>query len=245
MHSPSATSPAAHRHAILGGGRAARHHFHYFRSQQMNVVWAPNARDAELCRTQIAGATVVWICVSDRAIDEVITRTWRETETAPILLHVSGAHISERARAMHPLMTFGPELYDLNAYPPIAFVGDEHTPELSRLAPELDNPFYRVPASERARYHALCAMAGGFSTLLWQRLFRDFEARWNIPASAAHPFLQRMTAQLMQNPESALTGPLARGDWPTIEKHLDVLGDDPLHAVYQAFVQAYIPGENL
>jgi predicted short-subunit dehydrogenase-like oxidoreductase (DUF2520 family) len=82
-------------------------------------------------------------------------------------------------------------------------------------------------------------MAGNLSTLLWLKLFDGLERRFGIPPSAAHPYLARVTANLLADPGRALTGPLARGDAGTIAAHLGALEGDPFHRVYHAFVEAY------
>jgi predicted short-subunit dehydrogenase-like oxidoreductase (DUF2520 family) len=136
-------------------------------------------------------------------------------------------------------MTFGPDLYDLPVYRTIPFVLDNGGTPFAELLPGLPNPSFSVAAKERPYYHALCAMAGNFSSLLWLKLFSEFEHRFGIPPSAAYPYLARVTANLTSNPSGALTGPLARGDQAAVAANLHALEGDPFHAVYAAFVRAY------
>ena len=82
-------------------------------------------------------------------------------------------------------------------------------------------------------------MAGNFSTLLWLKLFDELERRYGMPASAAHPYLARVTANVIAEGRGALTGPLVRGDQGAIRANLDALEGDPFHVVYAAFVRAY------
>ena len=81
-------------------------------------------------------------------------------------------------------------------------------------------------------------MAGNFSTLLWSKAFTDFEQRLGLPASVLHPYLESITANL-EGSDAPLTGPLARGDVATVERHLDALDGDPYAGVYRAFVDAF------
>ena len=78
-----------------------------------------------------------------------------------------------------------------------------------------------IPAVERPYYHALCVMAGNFSTILWVKLFDELQHRFGIPASAAHPYLARVAANVMADADRALTGPLSRGDAKTIATNLE------------------------
>src|SRR5262249_58936221 len=82
------------------------------------------------------------------------------------LVHFSGGLVTDVAQVAHPLMTFGPELYDLDTYRAIPFVLDAGATPFGELLPGLPNPSFTIPASERPYYHALCVMAGNFSSLL-------------------------------------------------------------------------------
>ena len=109
-------------------------------------------------------------------------------------------------------MTFGPTLYSFDDYRSIPFVLDAGGRPFTDLFPDLPNPSYVIDAADRPYYHALCVMAGNFSTMLWLKLFDELERRFDIPASAAHPYLARVAANLVADGHQALTGPLARGD---------------------------------
>ena len=81
-------------------------------------------------------------------------------------------------------------------------------------------------------YHALCVMAGNFSTMLWLKLFDELERRFDIPASAAYPYLARVAANLVADGHQALTGPLARGDTQAVSANLKALERDPYHGLH-------------
>mgnify|MGYP001115309221 FL=1 len=81
-------------------------------------------------------------------------------------------------------------------------------------------------------------MAGNFTTLLWQHAFAAFEERLGLPRAVLHPYLEQVASNLVRS-ASPLTGPLARGDHRTLERHLAALEGDPFHAVYSSFVAAH------
>jgi predicted short-subunit dehydrogenase-like oxidoreductase (DUF2520 family) len=112
-------------------------------------------------------------------------------------------------------------------------------PTLDELLPGLPNPAFAIPASERPYYHALCVMAGNFSTILWQKLLAEFQGRLHLPAAAAFPYLAQVAANITSDPDRALTGPLARGDAQAIAANLAALEGDPFHAIYSAFVKVH------
>ena len=222
---------------IVGNGRVARHFQHYFTLLGLPVcAWArrleaPSPPEAlALCQT-------VLLLLPDAAIVPFI-EAWpalREKQ----LVHFSGSLVTPTAEAVHPLMTFGLDLYDLTDYRAIPFILDTGGTPFAELLPGLPNPAFSIRAADRPYYHALCVMAGNFSTLLWMKLFDELQRRFDIPPSAAHPFLGRVTANLMADAGRALTGPLPRGDTDTIASNLKTLDGDPFQAVYTAFVRAY------
>ena len=154
-------------------------------------------------------------------------------------MHCSGSLVTPTADAAHPLMTFGRDLYDLTDYQAIPFILDAGRTPFAELLPGLPNPAFSIPSADRPYYHALCVMAGNFSTLLWVKLFDELQRRFDIPPSAAHPYLARVTANVTADGRRALTGPLSRGDIDTIASNLKTLDGDPFQAVYAAFVRAY------
>ena len=222
---------------IVGNGRVARHFRHYLQLLGIPVsAWSrseagPSPPDAlRSCRT-------VLLLIRDEAIAPLVG-AWPDLR-AKRLVHFSGSLVTPVAEAAHPLMTFGPDLYDLDAYRAIPFVLDAGGTPFAELLPGLPNPSYAIPAAQRPYYHALCVMAGNFSTVLWQKLFDELETRFDIPASAAHPYLARVAANLATDAGRALTGPLSRGDARTIAANLEALEGDPFQAVYSAFVRAH------
>jgi predicted short-subunit dehydrogenase-like oxidoreductase (DUF2520 family) len=222
---------------IVGDGRVARHFRHYLTLLGFRVLAWSRRGDTRAPAETLAPCRTVLLLIPDGAIAGFV-ESWPDL-TARRLVHCSGSLVTDAAAAAHPLMTFGAQLYDLETYRAIPFVVDAGGPPLQDLLPGLPNPSFAIQPAARAYYHALCVMAGNFSTLLWQKLFAEFETRFAIPASAAHPYLARITSNLVADAGRALTGPLSRGDAATIAANLRALEGDPFHAVYAAFVRAY------
>lgn len=225
---------------LVGSGRVARHFRHY-----LDLLGLPfrtwSRRESSAAPPEaLASCDTVLLLIRDAAIVPFIEE-WPALGHKR-LVHASGSILTSVAEAAHPLMTFGPHLYDVDEYRAIPFVLDAGGTPLPRLLPGLPNPWFTIPREERPLYHALCVMAGNFSTILWLKLFDAFEARFGIPRSAAFPYLRRMTANLVTAPDEALeilTGPLARRDTETIAANLKALEGDAFHAVYAAFARAY------
>lgn len=222
---------------IVGNGRVARHFHHYFTLLGLPVsAWSRNRRGPAPPEA-LAECQTILVLIPDAQIDAFI-EAWPALRQKR-LVHCSGSLVTAAAEGAHPLMTFGPELYDLAAYRDIPFVLDTGGTPLARLLPGLPNPSFEIPASDRPYYHALCVLAGNCSTMLWVKLFDELQDRFGIPASAAHPYLDRIAVNVMGSGRDALTGPLVRGDAKTVEDNLNALEGDPFHAVYAAFRKAY------
>lgn len=233
-------------YALLGGGRLARHMRHYFSLLDLPCsVWTRDGADplnthalsdpAKRLRATVEPASHVLLLVSDGAIGEVLKRYPFLHEKT--LVHCSGALSIPGVAGAHPLMTFSHELYTLDQYRRIPFMVDQGH-DFADLLPGLPNPHFAINLADKPRYHALCVMAGNFSQLLWQSAAERF-GDMGLPVETLFPYLQQALNNFTQHPESALTGPLSRGDHRTIERNLQSLSGDPLQPVYEAFIELY------
>lgn len=222
---------------IVGDGRLARHLLHYLSLLGRSAInWSRRTSSADPPDALSSCHTIV-VLLSDAEIVPFIER-WPALRHKS-LVHCSGGLVTDLAECAHPLMTFGEPLYDLATYERVPFITEVGRAPFEQLLPDLPNPSFAIPAAARPYYHALCVMAGNFSTLLWLKLFGELEGQFGIPAWAAHGYLAKITANLETEGDRALTGPLARGDAATIAANLRALEGDPFHQVYAAFVRAY------
>jgi hypothetical protein len=230
-------------YGLVGDGKVASHFAFYFKQLGLPYLqWSRKLHPHTPVEKYLDGCDVILLLVSDPAIDPLA-----QLFSHKILYHFSGAHISSLARGAHPLMSFGPELYPLEVYLKIPFVLEEMAQDagaqtaFSQIFPALANPLYSIRTEEKVRYHALCSMAGSFTGFLWAKLFSELRERFEIPPQAAVPFLSQLTKNLAAHPDESqrfFTGPIARGDFRTIDNHLKALEADPYRAVYEAFIQA-------
>lgn len=234
-------------YAIVGGGRLARHFSQYFHLLGIShACWARDHRspfntfkqaDAEKrLRETVAGADRVLLLVTDSAIAVLLKQYPFLHEKQ--LIHCSGALSLPGVAGAHPLMTFADQLYDLDTYRSVPFMV-EPGHDFGEMFPALPNPHFAINVEDKARYHALCVMAGNFSQVMWKGISDRFEQQLNLPADSLHPYLKQVAANFMQAPASALTGPLVRNDQQTIERNIQSLDEDPLQDLYRAFVRFY------
>jgi predicted short-subunit dehydrogenase-like oxidoreductase (DUF2520 family) len=185
------------------------------------------------------GAGLVLLCVPDAVIGEVA----RAVPIGPWIAHVSGAtrlatlDPHERRFSVHPLQTLvrerGPEQLD-GAWAAIGAETDAARDAAGWLATVLGLRGFTIADADRALYHAAAVIGGNAIVTLHAaavRLLREVGA----PPEAIVPLMRRTIDN-----EFELTGPIARGDWSTIEAHLAALeGRAPdLVPLYRALVEA-------
>ena len=150
-------------------------------------------------------------------------------ELAP--LQLAGAHVG----SLHPLQSFAGGATQLaGVY--MAVDGDEAAGEAATAsATALGGHPFRVPAAERAAYHAAACICANYAVAvealaqrLMSRWLGDEAATWQ----ALRPVFKGTAANLERtaSPRTALTGPIARGDATTVAKHLAGLPPELLDA---------------
>jgi predicted short-subunit dehydrogenase-like oxidoreductase (DUF2520 family) len=165
---------------------------------------------------------LVLLCVPDRAISEVAS----ETAVGPWIAHVSGAtplaaldpHM--RRFSLHPLQTFstalGPEQLD-GAWGAVTSETSEARKVGWSLAETLGLRPFDLADESRAAYHAGAAMASNYLVTLRAAAGSLLEAA-GAPPEALDPLIRGVLDTGFE-----LTGPIARGDWATVERHLAVI----------------------
>ena len=168
------------------------------------------------------GADVVLLCVPDRAIADVAAGV----EPGPWVAHVSGASAlaaldpHERRFAVHPLQTFtrarGPEQLD-GAWAAVTAESQEAADVAYRLAETLGLRPFPLADDARPLYHAGAAIAANYLVALRRAAGRLLEEA-GAPPEALDPLMLRTIENGFE-----LTGPIARGDWETVERHREAI----------------------
>jgi predicted short-subunit dehydrogenase-like oxidoreductase (DUF2520 family) len=225
---------------LIGDGRLARHLRRYF--QQLNLthaIWSRRMEAEECCpplKVLVQSDTRALLAISDGAVEPFIG-SHPELRNA-VRVHFSGRLASSLAIGAHPMFSFAGTLYDRELYERIPFVVDQGSPPLASLIPGLPNPCFFIQPEQRERYHALCVLAGNFTTLLWRKFFFELEAELGMPRQQALPYLESIMGGLA-GAGAPLSGPLSRGDQATLQRNIEALKGDPFEQVYGAFVAAY------
>ncbi len=190
-----------------------------------------------------AGQDLLLVAVPDPALVSVAAELALQPQAA-VVLHTSG---SLDATALAPLRTGGSAvgtLHPLKAFPTplpdpaqargvfFAVDGDPLARDLAfRLAVSWDATAAEVPPEARPLYHfAATLAAGGVVTLLASA--EELAERLGLPEAVTRGYLElcrgavaaAVDAHAAGKPlGSALTGPVARGDQETVDRHLEVL----------------------
>ena len=187
-------------------------------------------------------ADLVLLCVPDHVIADVAAGVG----IGPWVAHVSGAtHLSaldphERRFSVHPLQTLtrerGPEQLD-GAWGAISAETDDARVRARWLADTLGLRPFEVADADRTLYHAAAVIGGNYLVTLWRVATRLLE-QVGAPPEAIVPLMMRTIENGFD-----LTGPIARGDWTTVEAHLASLEErDPdLLPLYRALAEATRP----
>jgi predicted short-subunit dehydrogenase-like oxidoreductase (DUF2520 family) len=168
---------------------------------------------------------LVLLCIPDRAIAGVAAAL----PTGPWVAHVSGAtplaalEPHTRRFGVHPLQTFtlrrGPEQLD-GAWAAVTAESEPARAAGTRLAELLGLRPFALRDESRVLYHAGAAVASNYVVTL-RRAAGELLIAAGAPPEALDPLMRRV----IEN-DFELTGPIERGDWATVERHLAAIREE-------------------
>lgn len=177
------------------------------------------------------GVDLVMIATPDQEIASV-ARAIRPVPTT-VVLHCSGSlglgvlatHV--RRGSLHPLVPLpNPAIGAQRLASGISFAvaGDARSWE---LAADLGGRSFEVADGDRDTYHAAAAVAANHLVALLGQVER-LAATVGLPLDAFSGLVRSAVDDAMElGPRAALTGPAARGDWETVERHRDAIRTMP------------------
>jgi predicted short-subunit dehydrogenase-like oxidoreductase (DUF2520 family) len=181
---------------------------------------------------------IVLLCVPDAAISDVSRdlapgRAW--------IGHVSGATPlaalapHERRFALHPLQTFDrsgePRQLD-GAWAAVSGETEEATAVARELAETLGLRPFELADEQRPLYHAGAVFASNYLVTLERAA-----VQLGVPAEALVPLMTRTIENGFE-----LTGPIARGDWTTVQAHREAIraAHPELEHLYETLAEATV-----
>jgi predicted short-subunit dehydrogenase-like oxidoreductase (DUF2520 family) len=181
---------------------------------------------------------VVVLCVPDTAISDASSRL---APGRAWVGHVSGATPlaalapHERRFSLHPLQSFD-RSWDSSqldgAWAAITGETDEALTVARELAETLGLRPFELADSDRTLYHAGAVFASNYLVTLQRAA-----VRLGVPAEGLVPLMQGTIAHGFE-----LTGPIARGDWATVEAHKQAIRESSpeLEQLYEALAEATV-----
>ena len=210
-------------------------------AEKFAVMYCDNNKLVEL-------TDVILITVPDRIISTVAQAIAEKNSSLQkkIFLHCSGSlgleplaclkECGAHVGSLHPLQSFAGGAADLKG----VYMAVDGDPAALKAAEQLVRIFggvsFRVPAAERAAYHAAACICSNYAVVV-EALAQKLMSRWTGSDEAAWqallPLFKGTAANLLgtKNPGAVLTGPIARGDVETVTKHLAVIPKE-LNEVY-------------
>jgi predicted short-subunit dehydrogenase-like oxidoreductase (DUF2520 family) len=181
---------------------------------------------------------VVLLCVPDSAIADVAQA---HTPGRAWIGHVSGAtplsalDPHERRFSLHPLQTFDrsgePSQLD-GAWAAISGETDEALAISRELAETLGLRPFELADGDRTLYHAGAVFASNYLVTLQRAA-----VRLGVPAEGLVPLMKGTIDHGFE-----LTGPIARGDWATVEAHKRAIRENhpELEQLYETLAEATV-----
>jgi predicted short-subunit dehydrogenase-like oxidoreductase (DUF2520 family) len=231
--------------AIVGRGRAGRSLARAAEAAGLEVRLAGREDAAEACRA--AGAAL--LCVPDDSISEACEAI--AADAPPLVGHVSGATTLDAlapatargaaAFSLHPLQTFADGETAVEGTPcAIAGSNEAALRFAESLAESLGMRPFEVAEENRAAYHAAAAIASNLLVALQESAAELLErAGVEDARELLAPLVLRSAANWTERGPDALTGPAARGDLATIERHRAAIAEHApeLAPIYEALTE--------
>lgn len=229
---------------VLGSGNVATQFARMLSQHKQKImqVYSPNlTRAKELAKLHPTAeatqhienihktADYYLIAVSDNAIVDIAEQLTEDLTGT--VLHTSGAtdiQVLEkfsRYGVLYPLQTIHKNQEVDFASLPLAVEGSDSTitKELLALVKPISKHVYQYSSKQRLAAHVAAIFVNNFTNSLFQVAY-DILKEQDMPFEIVYPLIEKTAkAALNSTPKDVQTGPAARNDNQTIQKHLDFL----------------------
>lgn len=239
---------------IIGGGNVGRGMAFALQHRHPTpvVLWTRN-HSRKLLADALAQSKLVLVCVSDKAIAEVgkLVTQCATARADTIVAHTSGALAASELGSMancicasvHPLVACPTPELAAERLRGASYAVECENPKTEQwladwLRKELGGAVYRVAPGQKAHYHAACVMASNLMVGLLDIAMNEARAAGFAPlGNSEDSDGRRAFCDLAAGAVAAvrelgtvkgLTGPIARGDWETVQRHRACLSGESL-----------------
>jgi predicted short-subunit dehydrogenase-like oxidoreductase (DUF2520 family) len=219
--------------AVIGTGRVGRSLARAAAGAGLRVSLAGRRDAVAACED----ARIALLCVPDASIEEACETIAAAVPPLRYVGHTSGAtelgalgaagRRGARAFSLHPLQTVPDGDAALDGAPCAVSGSDSEARRLAEvLAARLGMRPFPVPEEHRAAYHAAASIASNYLVAIEETAAQLLERTGAEDArELLAPLVLRTAANWAERGNGALTGPIARGDEETVERHLDAIAD--------------------
>lgn len=185
---------------------------------------------------------VFFLTTSDDAIKEIIPQiVWPENA---IIVHTAGAvsltslkeqlsiysDVDVKTGVFYPLQSISKKIELTWKEVPLCIEGENEEVEilLLEIGKSISEEVYLINSSERLRLHLAAVWANNFPNHLWA-ITKELLTEQNLDFELMRPIIKETFRKMMESehPAEVQTGPARRGDQSTIQKHQQLLEDQP------------------
>jgi predicted short-subunit dehydrogenase-like oxidoreductase (DUF2520 family) len=193
--------------------------------------------------SDLPNSDVLMITTPDFEIENIAKKlSESDTVKTKVVFHCSGATASTALNSLakkginigsiHPIMTFATPEKSINDFSGVycGFEGEDVVLDTLRDSFEkIGGKIFRINTEKKAIYHAATTMACNYLIALMDTAI-DLYVESGLKREEALSIMQPIVKKTIDNifsiePIKALTGPIARGDYKTVQRHMDVLTD--------------------
>lgn len=249
------------RITLIGSGNVATHLGAAFKNAGHHIiqVYSPNLQHAALLAyhikaeaidnlQQISAATDVFIiAVKDDAIEDIARQL---AVNGKLILHTSGStdigvllKYTANAGVFYPLQTFS-RTKELDFWKvPLCLEGanDAIVNTITQLAQTVSNNVYQVNSAQRRVLHLAAVFACNFPNYLYS-IAQGLLAEHQLDFDLLKPLITETADKVQQQlPAVVQTGPAVRNDAITMNRHIEMLKEEPmLQQIYELLSQGII-----
>jgi predicted short-subunit dehydrogenase-like oxidoreductase (DUF2520 family) len=226
-HPTSAQAPPTTTLAVVGLGRVGGSIVAAARRAGLDVLAAGRDDAASVA----AKADAALLCVPDSEIANVAARLGAAPGRLRLVGHTSGATGLEALAAvgidafsLHPLQTIPDAATDFTGCPCAIAGSDADALGFARsLADSLGMVPFEIDDADRVAYHAAAVIASNVLVALEESAAELLGEFTSDARELLAPLVLRTAANWSERGADALTGPIARGDAATVDRHLATL----------------------
>jgi D-glycero-beta-D-manno-heptose 1-phosphate adenylyltransferase len=236
-----------HKFAVIGHGRVGGAVLALLQDSGYTPVWVVEVENSSTLvpvykslPSDPQDADIFFITVPDDSISDIVkamASAWKDSLKGRVVFHMSGLHTSD---ILEPLKKLGADTASFHPLQSIihpesarkALKGSvftvEGTPKAiltaERIVDKLGGETLKITKEDKVIYHAAAVIASNYTTSI-VAVAEDLMSSIGLERGHMLPLIKGTLANIENHGRAALTGPIRRGDWSTVEKHIMALSE--------------------